>query len=61
MRDQARRIGLHLVLLDVAADGVGAGHARHGLHLRPDDPVLDVRRYTARSKSSVRRSPSGVR
>ncbi len=39
--DQACRIGLHLVLLDVAADGIGAGHTGHGLHLRPDDPILD--------------------
>jgi len=39
--DQAGRVGLHQILLDVAADGVGAGDTRHALHLRPDDPVLD--------------------
>ena len=39
--NQARRVGLHLVLLDVAADGIGAGHTGHRLHLRPDDPVLN--------------------
>ena len=38
--DQLRRIGLDLELLDEAADGVGAGDARHRLHLRADDPVL---------------------
>ena len=41
MGDQARRIGLHLVLLDVAADGIGASNAGDGLHLRSDNPILD--------------------
>src|SRR5262245_52711014 len=26
--------------IDVPADGIDAGHARHALELRPDDPVL---------------------
>ncbi|MGY3465752.1 hypothetical protein ACVW0I_002623 [Bradyrhizobium sp. LM6.11] len=38
--DQARRIRLHKVLLHVSADRVSARDARHGLHLRTDDPVL---------------------
>ena len=38
--DELRRVGLHLILLDVAADGVGARDPTHGLQLRPDDPVL---------------------
>ena len=33
-------IGLHLVLLDVSADRVDAGHTRNALELRPNDPVL---------------------
>ena len=39
-RDQLRRVGLDVVLLDVAADRIDAGDARHALELRPDDPVL---------------------
>ncbi len=38
---ELHRIGLDPVLLDVAADGVGAGDTRDALHLRADDPVLD--------------------
>lgn len=38
---KALRVGPHDVLLDVAADDVDAGQARHGLQLRGDDPVLD--------------------
>ena len=37
---QAARIGLHLVLLHVAADRVDAGDAFDALELRADDPVL---------------------
>jgi hypothetical protein len=39
--DETSRIGLDPVLLDIAADGVGAGNAGDGLHLWPYDPVLD--------------------
>src|SRR5262245_38908307 len=38
--DQARRIGLDLVLLHIAADCVSTGDSCYSLHLRPDDPVL---------------------
>src|SRR5207245_1035725 len=39
--DQSRRVRLDPILLDVAADRVGAGNAGAGLHLRADDPILD--------------------
>jgi hypothetical protein len=38
--DQLRGIRLNLVLLDVAADGIDAGHAHDALDLRPDHPIL---------------------
>ncbi|MGY4501905.1 hypothetical protein ACVWYH_005862 [Bradyrhizobium sp. GM24.11] len=38
--DQLCGVGLHLELLDEAPDGVRAGDAGNGLHLRADDPVL---------------------
>ena len=39
--DRLGRIRRDLVLLDIAADGVGAGDTRHRPHLWADDPVLD--------------------
>src|SRR6266478_2122072 len=38
--DEARRIGFDPILLDIAPDGVRTGNARHGPHLRTNDPVL---------------------
>src|SRR5262249_6886570 len=37
---KTNRIGLHLKLLDKAADCIGTGDTRDRAHLRPDDPVL---------------------
>ena len=39
--DRFGRIRRDLILLDIAADGIGAGDTRHRPHLRADDPVLD--------------------
>ena len=38
---QPVRVHLHLVLLDVAAEGVDVGDAGHGFQQRPDNGVLD--------------------
>src|SRR5882672_2001164 len=38
--DQPGRVRLDEILLDIAADGVGAGHTWDRLHLRAYDPVL---------------------
>ena len=38
--DRLGRIRRDLILLDIAADGVGAGDTRHRPHLRADNPVL---------------------
>ena len=39
-RDEFRRVRLHLILLDVSADGIDAGNAGNGLDLWANDPVL---------------------
>ncbi len=39
--DQLGRIRLHLVLLHISADRVGASQALHALHLRTNDPILN--------------------
>ncbi len=38
--DEARRIGFDPVLLDIAPDSIRTRNARHGPHLRTNDPVL---------------------
>ena len=53
--DELHRVGLHVILLHVAADRVDAGDALHALELRADDPVLH--RAQVRGALDVVREP----
>ena len=49
---QPIRVDVDLVLLDRAADRRDFGHARHGVELVPDEPVLEAAEFAERARGS---------
>ena len=59
-REEARRIGRHLILLGVAADAVDLGNTWHLTQLRTDDPVLNAAQIGRSIGGAVRLSRTGL-